>query len=169
MAKIDRRVPVLGMVLAYILAVGLVAAPNWREARRLERERAAAQHSLDNLLEINARYQRSSSGLKGALRPDGATGLLTVAQQTARQLNISEKLKSAVPVYRELTGGLQAEGFDLRLEGLNTEEAVRLAEALQREDGFYLDRLALERSRDGLSLSARLRFLALKKEAGPAR
>jgi len=55
------------------------------------------------------------------------------------------------------------EGYDLRLEGIGLKEVILFSESMQQEEGFYLDRIVLEKSKDGMSLSARLRILTIKK------
>ena len=160
--KIDKKLMALATAFLYLLAIRLVIVPNWQTAAQLRKETVDVKNSLRSPVDLNAQYQVLSE-LETALQDEGSTGLLSVVQNKAQKLGFSAKLKAVTPAVRELSTGFRLEGFDLRLEGVNLKEVVFFLESLSGEKGFYLDRLILEKSRDGMSLSARLRFLTIRK------
>ncbi|MBU2495593.1 MAG: hypothetical protein ABIK20_04765 [Candidatus Omnitrophota bacterium] len=161
--KIDRKFVILAVVLFYLLVIRLAIAPNWQSAGKLKKETADLSKSLSSLTTLNAGYLSERRGLEAALRREGSTGILSAAQNKAQEMGIAAKLKSVTPIVRDLNAAFRLEGYDLRLEEVSLKEAILFSESMQKEDGFYLDRIVLEKSKDGMSLSARLRILTIRK------
>jgi len=161
--KIDRKFVILAVIVFYLLAIRLVILPNWQAAGKFKKEAADLNKSLNSLTILNAEYLSARSGLESALRRDGSAGILSAVQKKTQEMGISAKLKSVKPFVRDLNTAFRLEGYDLRLEGIGLKEVVLFSESLQKEEGFYLDRIVLEKSKDGMSLSARLRILTIKK------
>ena len=161
--KIDRKFVILAVVAFYLLAIRLAIAPNWQAAGKFKKETADLSKSLSSLTTLNAEYFSARSGLEAALRREGSTGILSAAQKKAQEMGFAAKLKSVTPVVRDLNAAFRLEGYDLRLEEVSLKEAILFSESMQKEDGFYLDRIVLEKSKDGMSLSARLCVLTIRK------
>ena len=161
--KADKKLLILAVVLFYLLAIRLVIAPNWQAAGKFKKETADLNKSLSSLTALNAEYLSARSGLEAALRREGSAGILSAVQRKAQAMGFSSKLKAVTPVVRDLNAVFRLEGYDLRLEGIGLKEVILFSESMQQEEGFYLDRIALEKSKDGMSLSARLRILTIKK------
>lgn len=161
--KIDRKFVILAVVVFYILAIRLAIMPNWQAAGKFKKETADLSKSLSSLTALNAEYFSARRGLEAALRRDGSAGILSAVQKKAQAMGISAKLKAVTPVVRDLNAAFQLEGYDLRLEGIGLKEMILFSESMQKEDGFYLDRIVLEKSKDGMSLLARLRVLTIRK------
>lgn len=161
--KIDRKFVILAVVVFCLLVIRLVIAPNWQSAGKFKKETADLSKSLSSLTALNAGYLSARSGLEAALRRKGSTGILSAAQKKAQEMGFAAKLKSVTPVVRDLNAAFRLEGYDLRLEGVSLKEAILFSESMQKEDGFYLDRIVLEKSKDGMSLSALLRVLTIRK------
>jgi hypothetical protein len=161
--KIDRKFLIPALVIFYLLAIRLAVTPNWQAAGKWKKETADLNKSLNSLTALNAEYSSVRGGLEAALRREGSTGILSAAQKKAQEMGIAGKLKAVTPVVRDLNAAFRLEGYDLRLEEVSLKEAVLFSEAMQEEDGFYLDRLVLEKSQNGMSLSVRLRVLTIRK------
>ena len=161
--KTDRKFVILAVVVFYLLAIRLAVVPNWQSAGKFKKETADLSKSLSSLTALNAEYLSARSGLEAALRRGGSTGILSAVQKKAQEMGFSAKLKSVTPVVRDLNTAFRLEGYDLRLEGIGLKEVILFSESMQKEDGFYLDRIVLEKSKDGMSLSARLRVLTIRK------
>ena len=161
--KIDRKFVILAVVVFYLLVIRLAIAPNWQSAGKFKKETADLSKSLSSLTALNAGYLSARSGLEAALHRKGSTGILSAAQKKAQEMGIAAKLKSVTPVVRDLNTAFRLEGYDLRLEGVSLKEAILFSESMQKENGFYLDRIVLEKSKDGMSLSALLRVLTIRK------
>ena len=161
--KIDRKFAILAVVVFYLLVIRLAIVPNWQAAVKFKKETADLSKSLSSLTTLNAEYFSVRSGLEAALRREGSTGILSAAQKKAQEMGFAAKLKSVKPFVRDLNAAFRLEGYDLRLEEVNLKEAILFSESMQKEDGFYLDRIVLEKSKDGMSLSAQLRILTIRK------
>ena len=161
--KIDRKFVILAVVAFYLLVIRLAIAPNWQAAGKFKKETADLSKSLSSLTALNAQYLSARSGLEAALRREGSAGILSAVQKKAQEMGLAAKLKAVTPVVRDLNAAFQLEGYDLRLEGVSLKEVILFSESLQKEDGFYLDGIVLEKSKDGMSLSARLRVLTIRK------
>ena len=161
--KIDRKFMILAVVAFYLLVIRLAVAPNWQAAGKLKKETADLNKSLSSLTTLNAEYLSVRGGLEAALCREGSTGILSAAQKKAQEMGFSAKLKSVTPVVRDLNTVFRLEGYDLRLEEVSLKEIILFSESMQKEEGFYLDRIVLEKSKDGMSLSTRLRVLTIKK------
>ena len=161
--KIGHKFVILAVVAFYLLAIPLAIAPNWQAAGKFKKETADLNKSLSSLTTLNTKYSLVRSGLEAALRQKGSTGILSAAQKKAQEMGFAAKLKSVTPVVRDLNAAFRLEGYDLRLEGIGLKEVILFSESMQKEDGFYLDRIVLEKSKDGMSLSARLRVLTIRK------
>jgi len=159
--KIDRKILITAVIFLYLLVIRFAVAPNWRAAAKIRKETVTLKKELDDIVALNARYRSLRNDLETALRRDGPSGFLSEIQKKAEGLGFSSKLKTVTPFTRELNNQFRLEGFDIRLEGVDLKETVLFTEALQEQKGFYLDRLVLEKSRDGMSLSARLRLLTI--------
>ena len=154
---------ILAVVVFYLLIIRLAVVPNWQAAGKLKKETADLSKSLSSLTALNTEYLSARSGLEAALRRDGSVGILSAVQKKAQEMGFSAKLKAVTPVLRDLNAAFQLEGYDLRLEEVGLKEVILFSESMQKEEGFYLDRIILEKSKDGMSLSARLRILTIKK------
>ncbi|MFH0796549.1 MAG: hypothetical protein V2A65_05760 [Candidatus Omnitrophota bacterium] len=163
MKKLDKRVYILGIVFLYILVIRLVIMPNYKAAKRWQRETSVLNQKMNSLSILNSQYQQIYPSLKAVLQKEDFTGLLSKIQNQAQKLGLSENLKTAVPVVRELNSRFRAEGYELRLERVNLKEIILLLSVLEKEGGICLDRLVLEKSKDGMSLSARIRLLTIKR------
>ena len=161
--KLDRKFVILAVIAFCLLVIRLAIAPNWQAAGKLKKETADLSKSLSSLTALNAGHLSARSGLEAALRREGSTGILSAAQKKAQEMGFAAKLKSVTPVVRDLNAAFRLEGYDLRLEEVSLKEAILFSESMQKEDGFYLDRIVLEKSKDGMSLSARLRVLTIRK------
>lgn len=154
---------ILAVVVLCLLAIRLAIMPNWQAAGKLKKETADLNKSLNSLAALNAEYLSARRSLEAALRRDGSAGILSAVQKKAQEMGISEKLKTVTPVVRDLNTAFQLEGYDLRLEEIGLKEMIIFSESMQKEEGFYLDRIVLEKSKDEMSLSARLRVLTIRK------
>ena len=154
---------ILAAVIFYLLLIRLAVVPNWQSSGKLKKETADLNKSLSSLTTLNAEYFSVRSGLEAALRREGSTGILSAAQKKAQEMGFSAKLKSVTPVIRDLNAAFRLEGYNLRLEEVSLKEVILFSESMQKEDGFYLDRIVLEKSKDGMSLSAQLRILTIRK------
>lgn len=161
--KTDKKLLVPAIIIFYLLIIRLAIVPNWQAAGKYRKDAGELNKSLNSLSALNTKYFSERSGLEEALRREGSTGILSAAQKKAQELGFSAKLKSATPVVRELNKELRLEGYDLRLEGISLKDAVLFAESMQKENGFYLDRFVMEKTKDGMSLSVRLRVLTIRK------
>jgi hypothetical protein len=161
--KIDRKFVILSVVIFYFLAIRFVIMPNWQAAGKFKKETADLNKSLSSLSTLNAEYFSVRSGLEAALRREGSAGILSAAQKKAQEMGFAGKLKSVTPVVLDLNTAFRLEGYNLRLEEVSLKEAIIFSESMQKEKGFYLDRLVLEKSKDGMSLSAQLRILTIRK------
>ncbi|MFA5394179.1 MAG: hypothetical protein WC081_05805 [Candidatus Ratteibacteria bacterium] len=161
--KIDRKFVILAIVVFYFLVIRFAIVPNWQAAGKFKKETADLNKSLNSLVTLNAGYLSARGGLEAALHREGSTGIISAAQNKTQEMGFAEKLKSVTPVVRDLNGAFRLEGYDLRLEEVSLKEAVLFSESMQKEEGFYLDRIVLEKSKDGMSLLVRLRVLTIKK------
>ena len=161
--KIDRKFVILAVVIFYLLVIRLAIVPNWQAAGKFKKETVDLNKSLSSLTTLNAEYFSVRNGLEAALQRKGSTGILSAAQKKAQEMGFAAKLKSVTPVVRDLNAAFRLEGYDLHLEGVSLKEAILFSESMQKEDGFYLDRIVLEKSKDGMSLSALLRVLTIRK------
>jgi len=164
MKKLDAKILLAGLVLVYILTVRLVLIPNWQETRKLRREEALSREKLASLTDLARHYQEIGPGIESVFGEGATSGFLSLVQQKTQELGLSGKFKAAVPVSRGVNPDVRFEGFDLRFEGVNLKDAVLFLETMEKESGFYLDRIILEKNRDGITLSARLRFLSVRSE-----
>lgn len=163
--KIDRRAILLALALAYLLTVRLAVLPARRETVRLAGDVTARERELGALLDLRIRYEEKKDELEAVLRDRDATSFLPVIEAKVKSLGLGSDLRSIISVGRELVTGVRAEGFDLRFEGLDLRQSVLLLEALQGEPGLHLDRVVLDRSRDGRSLAARVRVYTIRRPA----
>jgi len=161
--KPDKNFIIPTVIVFYFLVIRLAVAPNWQAAGKLKKDAADLNKSLSSLAALNAEYLPALGNLEAALRGEGSTGILSAVQKKAQEMGFSEKLKSVTPVVRDLNAEFRLEGYDLRLEGVGLKETVLFSDAMQKEPGFYLDRIVLEKSKDGMSLSVRLRILTIRK------
>ena len=161
--KIDRKFVILTIVVFYLLVIRLAIVPNWQSAGKFKKETTDLSKTLSSLTTLNTEYSSVRSGLEAALRREGSTGILSAAQKKAQEMGFAAKLKSVTPVVRDLNAAFRLEGYDLRLEEVSLKEAILFSESIQKEDGFYLDRIVLEKSKNGVSLSVRLRVLTIRK------
>ena len=161
--KLDHKFVILAIIAFYLLAIRLAIVPNWQAAGKFKSEAAGLNKELNSLAALNAEYLSERSGLEAALRREGSTGILSAAQKKAQEMGFAAKLKSVTPVVRDLTAAFRLEGYDLRLDEVSLKEVILFSESMQKEDGFYLDRIVLEKNRDGMTLSARLRILTVKQ------
>ncbi|MCX5642936.1 MAG: hypothetical protein NTY10_06915 [Candidatus Omnitrophica bacterium] len=161
--KLDKKFVIFAAVVFYLLVIRLAVVPNWQSAGKLKKETADLNKSLSSLTTLNEEYLSVRSGLEAALRREGSTGILSAAQKKAQEMGFSAKLKSVTPVIRDLNAAFRLEGYNLRLEEVSLKEVILFSESMQQEDGFYLDRIVLEKSKDGMSLSAQLRILTIRK------
>jgi hypothetical protein len=161
--KLDRKSIILMVVVFYLLTIRLAIVPNWQAAGKLKKETADLKKSLSSQTALNAEYLSALPGLEAALRREGSTGIISAVQKRAQDMGISANLKSVAPVVRDLSAGFRLEGYDLRLEGIGLQKVVSFLESMQQEDGFYLDRFVLEKSKDGMSLSARVRIMGVTR------
>ena len=162
MKKFEKRVYIPVIIFLYVLVIRFVIIPNYKTAKRCQRETSVLNQKMLSLSILNSQYQQISPSLKAVLQSEDSTGLLSAIQKEIQKTGLSGKLKTAVPVVRELNSRIRAEGYELRLERLNLKEIILLLEALEKEGGTCLDRLILEKSKDGMSLSARIRLLTIK-------
>lgn len=161
--RLDRRVVLLALVLAYMLTFRLLVLPDRRAAAGAREAAAAAERELRSLLDLRIRYEQQREDLETFLGQVDTTAFLPVIEARINELALAPKLKSIASVGRELVSGVRAAGFDLRLEGLDLREAVLLLEALEGERGLHLDRVVLDRDRDGRSLTVRVRVFTIRR------
>jgi len=161
--KIEKKVLASLVIFFYLLVFQFAIVPNWETVVKIRNETAALKKELDNLVAFNSRYRWWQNELEATFHKDSPSNLLSVIEKKADNLNLSAKLKAVTPFRRDLTSRFRLEGFDINLEGVNLKEVVLFTEAVEEEKGVFLDRLALEKSKDGMSLSARLRFLTFEK------
>lgn len=161
--KIDRKFVILAVVVFYLLVIRLAIAPNWQAVGKFKKETVDLNKSLSSLTALNAQYRSARSGLEAALRREGSAGILSAVQKKAQEMGFSAKIKAVTPFVRDLNSAFRLEGYSLRLEGVGLKEVVIFSESMQKDEGFYLDRIILEKSKDGMSLSAQLRIVTIRK------
>jgi hypothetical protein len=156
----ENKTVALGILLVYILTLRLAVILSRRAGLALQEETAALQARLRHQVDSHAFLAATDWPVEMLLQEKTPGALLPVVEKKADELRLSGRLKTVIPVTRDLGGGFRASGFDLRLESLNLEESVLFLETLEAEAGFYLDRATMEKSRAGDDLSLRVRILA---------
>lgn len=161
--KADKKLLIPAVIILYLLVIKSVIVPNWQAAGKFKKEAAVLNKELNSLIALNTEHLSARSGLEAALRRDGSAGILSTVQKKTQKMGLSAKLKAVTPIVRNLNSVFQLEGYDFFLEGVSLKEIIIFSESMQKEEGFYLDRLVLEKNKDGMSLSARLRILTIKR------
>ncbi len=161
--KRENKALILGIILIYILILQLVVLPNRQRGVALRAEADQLKSRLAGQVDVRAVLAEKGWMVNLLRKEQEAAALLPVIEERVSELELSGRLKTVVPVTQDLGAGVRAEGFDLRLEDLSLREAVLLLELLQQEPSFYLDRFALEKSRDQRYVSLRARILTIRK------
>ncbi len=155
----ENKTVALGILLMYMLTLRLAVIPSRRAGLALQEETAALQARLKHQVDSRSFLATTDWPVEMLLQKKAPGALLPVVERKADELQLSGRLKTVIPVTRDLGGGFHANGFDLRLESLNLEESILFLKTLETEAGFYLERATMEKSRAGDDLSLRVRIL----------